>query len=146
MNRFTSPIERPVSARAAIAGLALVLAGAIPVAGVSFMQEARAQEAGDAARGKAVFARCAACHDLNTGATRLGPSLKGVVGRTSGTVSGFNYSPAMKDRALVWNAASLDAFLAAPTKAVPGNKMAFPPLANPRDRADLIAFLEQAAR
>lgn len=105
-----------------------------------------AQPAGDPVRGKTVYARCAACHDLNTGATRLGPSLKGVVGRTSGTMPNFNYSQAMKDKAVTWNAASLDAFLAGPARYVPGNRMAFPPLANAPDRADLIAFLQQSAR
>lgn len=112
----------------------------------SGMGVAVAQPAGDAVRGKAVFARCAACHDLNTGATRLGPSLKGVVGRTSGTMPNFNYSQAMKDKAVVWNATTLDAYLAGPAKYIPGNRMAFPPLTNPQDRADLVAFLQQSAR
>lgn len=107
---------------------------------------ASAQPAGDPVRGKTVYARCAACHDLNTGATRLGPSLKGVVGRTSGTMPNFNYSQAMKDKAVTWNAASLDAYLAGPARYIPGNRMAFPPLANAQDRADLIAFLQQSAR
>lgn len=119
----------------AFAAFALVVAGS-----------AMAQSAGDPVRGKSVYARCAACHDLNTGATRLGPSLKGVVGRTSGTMPNFNYSQALKDKAVVWDANTLDAFLAGPSKYVPGNRMAFPPLANPQDRADLIAFLQQSAR
>lgn len=105
-----------------------------------------AQPAGDPVRGKTVYARCAACHDLNTGATRLGPSLKGIIGRTSGTMPNFNYSQAMKDKAVVWNATTLDAYLAAPAKNIPGNRMAFPPMANAQDRADLIAFLQQSAR
>lgn len=100
---------------------------------------------GDGARGKTVFARCAACHDLNTGVTRLGPSLKGVIGRTSGTSPNFNYSQALKDKAVVWNAASLDQFLASPAKFAPGNRMAYPPMNNPQDRADLVAFIDQAA-
>lgn len=119
----------------ALAAIALVVTGS-----------AMAQSAGDPVRGKSVYARCAACHDLNTGATRLGPSLKGVVGRTSGTMPNFNYSQALKDKAVVWDANTLDAFLAGPSKYVPGNRMAFPPLANPQDRADLIAFLQQSAR
>lgn len=119
-----------------IAALALVGVGSALAQGA----------AGDPVRGKSVYARCAACHDLNTGATRLGPSLKGVMGRTSGTMPNFNYSQAMKDKAIVWDATSLDAYLAAPSKTIPGNRMAFPPLANPQDRADLIAFLQQSAR
>lgn len=122
--------------------VAFLAIASLAVAGTAMAQQA----AGDPARGRTVYARCAACHDLNTGATRLGPSLKGVVGRTSGTMPNFNYSQALKDKAVVWNGETLDAFLAAPAKYVPGNRMAFPPLANPQDRADLIAFLEQSAR
>ncbi len=118
----------------------------IPIAALAFAGVATAQPAGDPARGKTVFARCAACHDLNTGATRLGPSLKGIVGRTSGTMPKFTYSAAMKDKAVLWNAATLDAYLASPAKNIPGNRMAFPAMANAQDRADLIAFLGQSAR
>lgn len=123
----------------------VVAAFALAAAGGAMAQSA-GSAAGDPVRGKSVYARCAACHDLNTGATRLGPSLKGVVGRTSGTMPNFNYSQALKDKAVVWDATSLDAFLSGPSKYVPGNRMAFPPLANPQDRADLIAFLQQSAR
>lgn len=122
--------------------VALIAAASLAIGGSAMAQ----QSSGDPVRGKTVYARCAACHDLNTGATRLGPSLKGVVGRTSGTMPNFNYSQALKDTAVVWNAQSLDAFLSGPSKYVPGNRMAFPPLASPQDRADLIAFLEQSAR
>lgn len=122
--------------------VALIAAASLAIGGSAMAQ----QSSGDPVRGKTVYARCAACHDLNTGATRLGPSLKGVVGRTSGTMPNFNYSQALKDKAVVWNARSLDAFLSGPSKYVPGNRMAFPPLASPQDRADLIAFLEQSAR
>lgn len=122
--------------------VAFLAAASLAIVGTAMAQQAPS----DPVRGKTVYARCAACHDLNTGATRLGPSLKGVVGRTSGTIPNFNYSQALKDKAVVWNAETLDAFLSGPSKYVPGNRMAFPPLANPQDRADLIAFLEQSAR
>jgi len=100
----------------------------------------------DAAHGKTVFARCAACHDLNTGKTLLGPSLKGVFGRKAGSVPSYAYSPAMKAKGVTWNAASLDAYIAAPMKNIPGTKMPFAGIPNPQDRADLIAYLQKAAR
>jgi cytochrome c len=100
----------------------------------------------DAAHGKTVFARCVACHDLNTGRTLLGPSLKGIVGRKSGSVAGFAYSPAMKGKNVTWNASTLDGFLTAPMKYVPGTRMPFAGIPNAQDRADLIAYLQQAAR
>ncbi|WP_353227090.1 c-type cytochrome [Novosphingobium sp.] len=101
---------------------------------------------GDADHGKTVYARCAACHDLNTGKTVLGPSMKGIVGRKAGAMPGFAYSPALQASAVVWTPASLDAYIAAPTRFVPGTNMAFAGLPDARDRADLIAFLQQAAR
>ena len=105
-----------------------------------------AAPAGDPVKGKAVFARCAVCHDLNTGANRIGPSLKGVIGRKAGTVAGYAYSPAMKKKAVTWNATTINAYLAAPSAYVPGNKMTMAPIANPQDRANLVAYLQQAAK
>lgn len=121
----------------------LVLVGVVLAVGAS---AADAQAAGDPAKGKTVYARCAACHDLNTGATRLGPSMKGVIGRKAGTVAGYAYSPAMKAKAITWNTQTLDAYLAAPAKYIPGNKMPFAGLPNAQDRADVIAYLAQAAK
>lgn len=120
----------------------ILTAAAVGLAG----SVAVAAPAGDPGRGRTVFARCAACHDLNTGANRLGPSMKGVVGRKSAAAAGFAYSPAMKGKKVTWNPATLDAFLTAPMKYVPGTRMAFAGLPNPQDRADVIAYLDKAAR
>lgn len=95
---------------------------------------------GDAAKGRAVFARCVACHDVATGVSRLGPSLKGIVGRRAGTSEGYRYSAALKGSRVTWNAISLEAFLAAPTRFVPGSRM-FVAVSDPHDRADVIAYL-----
>ena len=102
--------------------------------------------AADPIRGKAVFARCAVCHDLNTGTNRIGPSLKGVMGRKAGTLPGYTYSAAMKAKGVTWNAATLNAYLTNPVGYVPGNKMPLAPITNPADRANLIAYLAQAAK
>ena len=121
----------------------------VPAALLAGLAAATALAAGPAAdpvKGKAVFARCMACHDLNTGANRIGPSLKGVVGRKAGTFPGYAYSPAMKGKGVSWNAATLNAYLANPAGYVPGNKMPLAPIANPADRANLIAYLAQAAK
>lgn len=114
------------------AGFAMALAGSA--------------QAADADHGKVVFARCAACHDLNSGKTLFGPSLKGLVGRKSGTVAGFAYSPAMKAKAVTWSPATLDQFITSPTKFVPGTRMPFAGLPDAKDRADLIAYLEKATK
>jgi nitrite reductase (NO-forming) len=96
---------------------------------------------GDAVAGRQVFKKCQACHSLESGKTILGPSLAGIVGRKSGAEPNFNYSPAMKQAALTWDAATLDTYLMDPQKLVAGNRMPFPGLKTDQDRKDVIAFL-----
>jgi nitrite reductase (NO-forming) len=96
---------------------------------------------GDAAAGRQVFKKCQACHSLEPGKTILGPSLAGVVGRKAASDANFSYSPALKQTALTWDPATLDAYLMDPQKVVPGNRMPFPGLKTGRDRKDVIAFL-----
>jgi nitrite reductase (NO-forming) len=100
---------------------------------------------GDAVAGRQVFKKCQACHSLEPDKTILGPSLAGIVGRKSGAEPNFNYSPAMKQAGLTWDAATLDAYLMDPQKIVPGNRMPFPGLKTDQDRKDVIAFLAAAA-
>ena len=95
----------------------------------------------DAVAGRQVFKKCQACHSMTPGKTILGPSLAGILGRKAGTASDFNYSPALKQAALTWDAVTLDGYLMDPQKAVPGNRMPFPGLKTDRDRRDVIAFL-----
>ncbi len=101
---------------------------------------------GDATKGEQVFKKCKACHMIGPDAKPLvGPPLTGVVGRKAGSVQGFNYSPAMKaegDKAIVWDEATLDKYLADPKGFVPGNKMAFVGLKKEDERADVIAYLK----
>src|SRR5215467_979992 len=96
---------------------------------------------GDAAAGRQVFRKCQACHSLEPSKNMLGPSLAGVIGRKAGSEANYNYSPAMKQSNITWDAKSLEAYLADPQKTVPGNKMPFPGLKTDHDRADIIAFL-----
>lgn len=98
------------------------------------------------AAGAKVFKKCAACHAVGEGAKdRVGPSLNGVIGRTAGTEEGFKYSPAMVkagEGGIVWNAETLDTYLADPKADIPGNKMAFPGLKKEEDRKAVIAYIE----
>ena len=95
----------------------------------------------DAIRGEAIYARCQACHALAF--DRVGPRHCGLFGRRAGSVPGFAYSPAMQRSAISWNEQSLDRFLAAPMRVVPGTTMTYAGVANRRERADLIAYLRQ---
>ena len=100
--------------------------------------DARAQ---DALAGAKLFQqRCQACHTVVAGQpATVGPNLAGVASRDAGS-TGFAYSAALKKSGLKWDAATLDQFLAAPAKLVPGTTM---PIATPdtKARADMVAYL-----
>jgi cytochrome c len=102
-----------------------------------------AYAAGDAARGATLYKDCQLCHAI--GENGVGPMHKGVVGRMSGTVPGYDYSPGLKNAKIVWTEENLDKWLNDPTQMVPDTKMLFS-VESPQDRADLIAFLKQRAR
>ncbi len=97
-------------------------------------------------RGARVFGMCAGCHSLRAGQFRLGPPLAGLIGRRAGAVPGFRYSKALRQVGIIWNATTLDAWLANPQEFVPGSVMPFSGIKNDQARAALIAFLESATR
>ena len=99
---------------------------------------------GDPKAGEAVYPRCAACHALAY--DRTGPRHCGLFGRRAGAVPGFDYSVAMQRSRIVWSEATLDRFLADPLRTVPGTAMGYAGLKDPKERADLIAYLEEAGR
>ena len=66
-------------------------------------------------------------------------------GRAAAAEADFKYSDAMKNAHVNWTAEALDQYLLNPRKMVPGTKMAFPGLPKEKDRADVIAYLQQAA-
>ncbi|MGZ5036851.1 MAG: c-type cytochrome [Usitatibacter sp.] len=95
---------------------------------------------GDAKRGEEIYSRCLACHALAY--DRTGPRHCGLFGRRAGSVPGFAYSDAMKRSGIVWNAKSLDRFIADPLKTVPGTAMGYAGVKDAKERADLIAYLD----
>lgn len=116
-----------------MAALVALIVGALP---------ATAQ---DVEAGKAVFKKCMACHATDAKTNKLGPHLGDVIGRTAGSVEGFNYSKAMKDAGadgLTWDEATLADYLVAPKAKVPGTKMAFAGLKKPQEVTDIIAYLK----
>lgn len=97
---------------------------------------------GDPAQGQRLFeSRCIACHSIDS--HRVGPALRGVVGRRAGAAPGYEYSAAVKGSSVVWTAQSLERWLSNPEALIPGQKMGYS-VGEVRDRADLIAYLKAA--
>jgi cytochrome c len=110
----------------------------LALAGLTTAHEVLAQDAGEA-----VFKKnCAICHTTEAGKNKIGPSLAGVVGRKAGSAADYSYSQANKNSGVTWDDATLNTYLEAPTKFIPGTKMIFPGLKNPDDRQAVIAFLK----
>ncbi len=105
---------------------------------------AAAQDNADA--GKRLFRACQGCHTLAAERHMTGPSLAGLFGRRAGSLESFKrYSPAMRQSGLVWDAGTLDKFLADPQAVIGGNWMTFPGIADAEERAKLIAYLRTAS-
>ena len=99
----------------------------------------------DLAAGEAAFARCQACHTVNSGgADGIGPNLFGVIGGPAMHRAGFAYSDAMakhKAEAPTWGYDEIDHFLTAPGRYIPGTKMSFAGIRDEKTRINLIAWL-----
>ncbi len=68
-----------------------------------------------AADGEAVFRKCKACHTLEAGKHRVGPSLAGVVGRQAGSADGFTRYKGLKGADWVWTEEELAKYLKDPS-------------------------------
>lgn len=105
--------------------------------------------AGDPRRGKAAFQKCYACHALEQGKNDLsGPTLHRILGRRV-AAERFDYSPALRalaKRRPRWDEALLDRYIADPEAVAPKTSMTFTGMRDPRERADLIAYLRGAGR
>ena len=114
---------------------------ALAAATLAMTQGASAQ---DAAAGQQVFRKCMPCHRIGPGAKNLvGPELNGLDGRHSGSVPGYNYSPANKKSGIVWNEDTFEKYIKDPRGVVKGTKMFFAGIKNEKDVHNLWAFLKQ---
>jgi len=97
----------------------------------------------NAKHGRILFLQCAACHSVEEDQQgKIGPPLKGVVGRRAGAVKGYSYSKALLATQLTWTPAELDRWLARPQALAPGTLMVFAGVPSAAERADLIAYLQ----
>lgn len=96
-------------------------------------------------RGRRLYIQCRACHTLVAeGNQLLGPNLLGFLDRPAGTQPGYEYSEALLASEIAWTPETLDDWMRSPSEVIPGNKMIFAGIRRARDRADLIAYLQQS--
>src|SRR4026209_2862525 len=129
--------------RRPVGGLWFVVGGCVLLVATTFTSHARGA---DVEKGKAAFEACAACHSLDGSGDYDGPTLKDVIGRKAGSLEDYRYSAAMKRSDVIWDAASLDKYVADPQAFIPGNRMAFAGISDKTQREDLIAFLAVATK
>jgi cytochrome c len=98
-------------------------------------------------RGAQVAKQCQICHNLQEGqGPKVGPDLYGVVGRAVASVASFNYTAALKAKGGTWTFDALNTWLTDPRADVPGTAMTFAGIANEKQRADLIAYLDTLSK
>lgn len=124
----------------AVFAATLVACAAVPQAEPRVAASER--EAALIALGRDGFAQCDGCHTVQPGGrSAAGPNLAGVVGRSAGSLTGYPFSDALAGSDVVWDAASLDAFLADPSGYVPGSEMRRGMVRDPEMRAAIVAYL-----
>lgn len=90
----------------------------------------------------AKLAQCKTCHTFEKdGPMRVGPNLWGVHGSPAGSKEGYAYSKALTDSGLVWDDATLSAYIENPRAVIPGGKMVAAGIKGAEDRAEVIAYL-----
>jgi len=89
--------------------------------------------------------RCSQCHTFKKGEhNKIGPNLWNVVMNHMGHVSDFAFSSALKSKESEgghWDFENLNHFIYKPSAFIKGTKMSFAGLKDPKERADLIAYL-----
>ena len=110
----------------------------------SFLRAPETMENGE----RQFMRKCSICHALTAGPSRkAGPTLHGVFGRAAGTVPDYLYSDTLDGSDILWTEDTIDAlFDEGPDHYIPGSKMPMQVIAQPQDRADLIAFLKSATQ
>ena len=111
----------------------------------ALLPPAKAQPSSSLSGERLFVQQCAACHSLEQGEVRVGPSLHNIDGRRAGSIEGFPFSPVLSASGLTWSATSLDRWLTDSSTAVPGSAMKFK-LADAKKRALIIDYLTRKSQ
>ncbi len=119
-----------------------------PIGPLAMVRPADSLAAYKGDRGAEVFRACVACHTLTPeDGNRAGPTLSGVFGRRIATADGYNFSQALKNLDIVWDARTISKlFEIGPSRYTPGTKMPEQTINNADDREALVRFLERATK
>ena len=117
---------------APLAGLLLACATLAPPA-----------RAADGAGKDTFMAECAECHSATQGKNKKGPSMFGIGNRQAASLPDYsNYSDALKNSKWQWTPAQLKTYLSqSSSKALPGTKMKYEGLDDPKELDALIVYL-----
>lgn len=97
---------------------------------------------GDSAKGKTYYEQeCEQCHKLQIGYNDKGPHLLNIYGAKSAILTDYQYTDALKNSQIVWNAENLDRYIADPKQAISGTRMRSEPINDEQMRKDIIAYL-----
>ena len=97
---------------------------------------------GDADNGALIYQdACGQCHQLNPGLNKKGPQLMNIYGAKAAELADYTYSEGLKTSGWVWNAETLDTYIADAEKAMPDSKMLSDPMPDAQERTDVIAYL-----
>ncbi|MBK5554198.1 MULTISPECIES: c-type cytochrome [unclassified Pseudomonas] len=104
----------------------------------------QAVAAGDAEAGGKLFSKtCGGCHQVGESARGgFGPQLNGIIGRTAGSTTDYQYSDAMKNSGVVWTREKLAAYIENPKGVVSGTRMIFWGISDPEKIENLLAYLQ----
>ena len=92
--------------------------------------------------GEKIFNKCKACHGFEK--NKLGPHLKGIIGREMASVEGYKYSKALKEyQGFVWDEVNLSIWLQNPKKMIPKTRMIFPGIKKEEQLDALIEYLKE---
>jgi len=99
-----------------------------------------------AENGAKAVKKCQSCHNFGAGEpNKTGPLLYDVVDRAIGSHEGFVYSAGMEEHKAkgdIWSYENLDHFITSPKTFTPGTKMTFAGVKDPKERADILAYLQ----